>query len=263
MKTKIFTLFLAAFMLLAMNLQAKTVTVGTTGTYASINLTIAGENALGSLTEPLIIELQQGYNGPDAISSVNGASVTNTVTIRPEATATNMNVSGGGLIVWSMSNCQYINIDGRPGGIGASVLTLTADTLTTDRPAALNITNSSNCTISYVTLKAATINNTGAWVNGTTIAPTVGVVNIASGVTNLTIDNCNITGLNSIRTPTIGIISIGSSSAVNSGLVISNNNFYDIYSRDLSKCATVASTGVGVLLSDFTTTSTVSGNSFY
>ena len=269
MKTRIFTFLLAVCTLTAFQLNAITVTVGASGTYPSISAAIVG---VGKISEPLIIELTTDYaQTTDDISAIDGASSTNTVTIRPQGTLT---VAGNDTIagyVWKIDGCQFVTIDGRVNGEGSPVLTLRADTCVGNtfstaghlrKTSALRITNSSQVTIQYLNLKGATNENYKS--SGTTNAPTMGVVTFAAGCNNVTLDHCDVGPLdNIIGTPTVSILSLGSSVAPNSNIIISNNNIYDYYPYDMNKNTTIPSTGVGVLMYDYNSNCTVSGNSFY
>lgn len=259
MKTKIFTLLLAVSFLTAFQAKAKTVTVGASGTYPSISAAIAG---VGTITEPLIIELTTDYaQTSDDITAIDGASATNTVTIRPQGTLT---VTGNNGYVWKMDGCEYVNIDGRVDGVGASVLTLVADTTTTDKPTALFIINAKNNSVNYVNFKGATLTSAGAFVPQPTVAPSIGIITISSGVTNLLVDRCNVGPLERIKgTPTVSIFAKGAADAQSSNIMISNCNIYDFYARDLNKCTTTPGSGVGILVLDNTSNIIISGNSFY
>ncbi len=259
MKTKIFTLLFAVLLLAAFQARAITVTVGASGTYPSISAAIAG---VGTITEPLIIELTTDYaQTSDIISAIAGANATNTVIIRPQSTLT---VTGNSGFVWKMDGCQYVTIDGRVNGSGNSALTLVADTTTTDKPVALFITNAANNSVKYLNIKGATLTNPGAFVSQPTVAPTIGVVTISSGVTNLLIDYCNVGPLDRIKgTPTVSILAQGTTVAPSSNIIISNCNIFDFNARDMNKCTTTPGSGVGVLILDNTSNCIVSGNSFY
>ena len=268
MKTKLFTLLVALGLTLSFNAKAGTVSVGATGTYTSITAAIT---AVSPISEPLIIELTSDYSQTtDDITAVTGASATNTVTIRPQTGVATLTVAGSGTYVWRMNGCQYVTIDGRAGGTGPTILTLRADTvvgnsLTTalKKSIALQITNnSSNNVIQYVNLKAAT--NEGFWNSQPATAPTMGTITLGAGSTNITIDHCDVGPLQAYTgTPTVSIVSLGTITSPNSGIVISNNNIYDYFARDLNKCQTVPGMGVGVLIYDYNSNCTVSGNSFY
>lgn len=263
---KIFTFLFAMLILTSAGSRAATVTVGATGTYSSISQAIAG---VGTITEPLVIELTTDYaQTADEITAIAGASQTNFVTIRPQGALT---VAGNGEFVWKMNGCQYVTIDGRVNGEGAAALTLRADTIVGNallaspllkKSSALYVTNSSDNVVKYVNFKGATSESN--WRQAPTAAPTMGVVTFAAGTTNMTLDNCDLGPIDNIKgTPTVSLVSLGTVSSPNSGIVISNNKIYDYFPTDNNKCTTVPGTGVGVLMSDYTSNSTVSGNSFY
>ncbi|HRZ96627.1 MAG TPA: hypothetical protein P5084_03650 [Paludibacter sp.] len=280
MRTKISTLFLA-IVLLASNLQGASVIVGPTGAYPSINMAIAGQNALGPITEPFLIELQQAYNRPDTIVAVNGASATNTVTIRPEATAISINVIVAGTasdsVVWLMNGCKYVTIDGRAGGVGSAIMTITADTLVgtststrLKKTTALKLINDASYnTIQYVNFRSAV--TLGYWRIGSTSPIFKGTIEFGEGITTgnsyNTVDHCDLGPVHSYSgTPSTAIFSKGLLAAPNTNLTISNNNIYDYFATDLNKASGAGiqvGSGVGVLLGANTSACTVSGNSFY
>lgn len=272
MRTKLFTLLVAILTIFSVKTNATTITVGATGDYASIAAAIAG---VGTIAEPLVIELKSDYaETADSILTIAGANATNTVTIRPQ---TALVVAGTGAFVWKMKGCQYVTVDGRVGGVGASVLTLRADTLVgTSTTTALKKTialqfvdDASFNTIQYVSLKGAT--TLGFWRVGSTSPVDRGTITfgagIATGNSNNTIDNCDLGPIHPYSgAPSTAIYSAGTSGFPNTNLVISNNNIYDYYATDLNKASGAGiqvGSGVGVLLGANTTACTVSGNSFY
>jgi hypothetical protein len=274
MKTKLITSLIVLGITFGLPAKAtQTVTVGATGTYPSISAAITG---IGTITEPFLIELLADYaQTTDEVTVIAGANATNTVTIRPQVGVASLTVAGSAGYVWRMNGCQYVTIDGRAGGEGAVVLTLRADTTVAAPPTittlntalkksiALQITNSSsNNVIQYVNFRAAT--NESFWNGQPTVAPTMGTITLGAGSTNITIDHCDIGPLHAYTgTPSVAIVSLGTLATPNSGIVISNNNIYDYFARDLNKCQTVPGMGVGVLIYDYNSNCTVSGNSFY
>jgi len=162
-------------------------------------------------------------------------------------------------------------IDGRIGGAGEPALTLRADTCVGNslstlghlrKVSALTVTNSNYINIQFVNFKGGT--NESYRAAGPTTAPTMGVVTLAAGTTNLQLDNCNIGALDSIKgTPTVALISLGTSLLPNSNITISNNKIHDYFPVDMNKNTTYPSTGVGVQISDYNSNCVISGNSFY
>jgi len=272
MRTKLFTFLVAFLTILSVKTNAATITVGTTGDYTSIAAAIAG---IGTIAEPLVIELKSDYaQNADSILTIAGANAINTVTIRPQ---TALVVAGTGAFVWKMKGCQYVTVDGRVGGEGASVLTIRADTLvgpsTTTalkKSIALQfVDDASYNTVQYVSLKGAT--TLGFWRVGSTSPVDRGTITfgagIATGNSNNTIDNCDLGPIHPYSgAPSTAIYSAGTTGFPNTNLVISNNNIYDYYATDLNKASGTGiqvGSGVGVLLGANTTACTVSGNSFY
>lgn len=273
MKTKFITLLIALGIIFSQKMNAINVTVGTSGDYPSIAAAIAG---VGSISEPLIIELKSDYvMTSDSILTVSGASATNTVTIRPQATLT---VAGNGAYVWKMKGCQYVTIDGRIGGTGTDIaLTLRADTLVGNsittalkKTIALKFENDASYnTVQYVNLRGAT--TLGFWRVGTTSAVDRGTITfgagIATGNSNNTIDHCDLGPIHPYTgAPSTAIYSSGTAGFPNINITISNNKIYDYFSTDLNKASGAGiqvGSGVGVLLGANTSNCTISGNSFY
>lgn len=80
-----------------------------------------------SISESYVIELSAGYSAAGETFPINfvnkpGASSSSTITIRPAAGATNINitsnVSGAG--TFKLTDADFIIFDGRPGGTGSS-----------------------------------------------------------------------------------------------------------------------------------------------
>lgn len=96
------------------------------GTYASIGSAYAAIPA--TLTQPYIIELKSGYTSgsesyPILLTAKAGASAANTITIRPEAGVTAVTISGttgSSSALIKLDDADWINIDGRPGGVGTT-----------------------------------------------------------------------------------------------------------------------------------------------
>ncbi|MEI8085834.1 MAG: T9SS type A sorting domain-containing protein [Paludibacter sp.] len=276
MKTKIFTLLVAFLTIFSVKMNAATVTVGTpSGTYPSISAAIV---AVGTITEPLIIELTADYaQTTDDINAIAGADGNNTVTIRPQAGVTSLVVAGTGAYVWRMNACQNVTIDGRAGGTGAVVMTLRADTIVGNsittalkNTIALKFENdASHNTVQYLNLKGAT--TLGNWRVGTTGAVDKATIvfgaGIATGNSYNTIDHCDLGPIHPYTgAPSTAILSAGTTGFSNTNLTISNNNIYDYYATDLNKASGTniqVGSGVGVLLGANTSSCTISSNNFY
>jgi hypothetical protein len=100
-------------------------TISIPGDYPTITAALNQINTVG-LSGPAILELQPGYSSlnesfPIVFTNINGASNTNTLTLRPSTGA-------AGLIIASpfnsatidLVNASNVIIDGRPGGVGSS-----------------------------------------------------------------------------------------------------------------------------------------------
>ena len=250
----------------ALVLQAKaaplfgTKSVGPTGDYASLTAAIADVNAVGNgLGGALVLELQATYLStvetfPLTIPALNGASAVNTLSIRPQAGATNLKITGLEFAAAvELNGAQFVTLDGRPGGVGGNAGSGvgTASQLTFAGNAgggmALRFMNeASNNTVQYVTLRS--VGSSGTVVFSTTTG--------ANGNDNNTIDHCDIR--DGTTTSAYGIVSSGSTSTAaqnNSGNTVSNCNIFNFYS----------STGnsAGLSLGSGNTDWTITGNSFY
>lgn len=236
--------YIAILFLIGCNwLKAMTITVGNTGNYPSVTAAIA---ALGTISEPLIIELKSDYaQTSESITAISGASASNTVTIRPQAILT---ITGSGVALWNLDGCQWVTIDGRIfGGDDSKALTLSNSSVAGITVRFIN--DASNNTIKYVNLLGVNSSITAGTV---TFSTTTGT----TGNDNNTIDHCDIK--DAATTPTFGIYSLGSATNTNDGNIISNNNIYNYYN---STNATYG--GYGVCLLGNTSSTTISGNSFY
>lgn len=96
------------------------------GTYASIGSAYAAIPT--TLTQAYIIELKSGYTSsseiyPIVFTAKTGASALNTITVRPAAGVTSVSISGitgSSSALIKLDDADWINIDGRPGGVGTT-----------------------------------------------------------------------------------------------------------------------------------------------
>jgi hypothetical protein len=246
-------------------LPTGTRTVGPTGDYFSITQAISVIQS-NPLTGPVIIELQPTYVSTVETFPLNftnlGTNATNTLTIRPQAGATNLSIAATStsstLPTIDLNNAQYVTFDGRPGSVGTTKqLTISnASTAISQQTSAVRFINeASNNTLQYLTLRAPVRNVTlGVVQFSTTTGP--------NGNDNNTIDNCDIrefgTALN--QRPYNAIYSTGTSTTLaqyNSGNTISNSNIFN-YASD-----SFPSDLAGVALVNGNTEWTITGNSFY
>ncbi len=219
-----------------------TYTVGPTGTYPT--LTAALTAISGGVTGPIVLELQSTYPGAGVetfpITFPYSACIgpVNTLTIRPEAAATNLTITTNNTTgTINFNGGSYITIDGRPGGLG-TVSQLTIANTNAGASYALNFTNdASNNTVKYCTVTSRNTSTT----SGTIV---FGAGGLATGNDNNTIDNCSIKD-DGTGNPVNGIYSAGTSTAIdNSNNTISNNNISNYFSAgSISSGILLTSTG--------------------
>lgn len=206
-------------------------TIGTTGDFSSITAAWAAIPGIESpITQPWIFELKSDYNTssetfPINLAAINGVSATNTITIRPQIGVTNLTINTGtAASVLKLNQADYIIIDGRPGGIGTSELTI-ENTQTASSKYAIHLTaDAIYNTIKYCTLKGSSYNSAQIQ-NGSVIC-----IDEGAGTTNCdftTICYCTITK-SGVNKPSCLIGIARNTTARNlDNLSISNNNFYD------------------------------------
>lgn len=224
--------------------QAVTWTIGATGTYASISAAWAAMP--NPIAAPYILEIKSDYvleSLPITLTAVNGASATNTITIRPETGVSGVAFTGTTETnVFHFSGADYVIIDGRPGGSGTGEITI--ENSSTDSGDHC-VTFSGDAT--YNTIQYCNIYGS----NSSTISGVVEFTTASSGGNdNNTIDNC-VFDESGTNKPACFIYSSGSASNLNSGNTISNNEF-----AEFSKY------GVNITSSN-NDTWTIIGNSFY
>ncbi|WP_395738550.1 beta strand repeat-containing protein [Prosthecobacter sp.] len=252
-------LFTLAALALALSAHAAplsgTRTIGPTGDYASVTAAIADVQAQ-TLGGALVLELQAAYVStvetyPLTIPALNGASATNTLTLRPQAGATGLSISSANTTAATvdLNGAQFVTIDGRPGGTGTAKQLTLANT-STSGVALRFINEGSNNTLRYLTIQGV---NTSASSGTVVFSTTTGT----NGNDNNTLDTCDIR--DGATTPTNGIWALGTGTTTasnNSGNVITNCNIFNFY----RSTAVITS---GLSLTSGNTNWTISGNSFY
>jgi trimeric autotransporter adhesin len=193
--------------------------IGPGGDYDSITAALADVQAQ-TLDGPLILELQSNYvcsveTFPILFTNLTTTAV-NTLTLRPRLGATNLLITGSAPTV-DLNGVQFVTIDGRPGGVGNSVISGVggASQLTIANPhssgAALSLESATNNTIAYTTFKSGGTYDFDA------------VVNFLYGDIHNTLDHCDIR--DGASTPVNGII--GGTGCEND--IISNCNIYNYF----------------------------------
>lgn len=201
--------------------------VGTSQVYTSITAAIADMNLLG-ISAPVTLTLTDatystanGETFPIIIPKVNGASAVNTITIRPDVSATPTISNNAAIPVIRLDSARFVIIDGRQGGTGTTrSLTITNDN--TAGSALLFINDASFNQLRYTTFRAAATSST------------IGVINFSTGLvtgndSNL-IEYCGIG--DAATTPATLIQARGSFDATtkfNNGNIISNCDLFNFF----------------------------------
>ncbi len=196
-----------------------------------------------------ILELKPNYDASSEIfplnfQSLNCLDASRGLTIRPNAAATNLQIVSSNITATiNFNGTNYVTIEGRAGGSGASQLTIsnTANSAT----AIQMINGSGNNVIQYCTIKGVNTGNKGIVLFGSSTA--------AVGNCNNNIQYCDIEG--GVTTPNNAIVSTGSAGKSNRNIIISNNLIHDYFNPALD-CS-------GILMMSNTDSWTIDGNSFY
>lgn len=209
-------------------------TVGPTGNYPSLTAAIA-DIAMQGLACTSLLELQSTYVStvetfPITIPSLSNDPATTTLTIRPEAGATNLTISHDTLLTFIFNSAAGVVIDGRPGGMGTtSQLTVQNNGVAANEGIAFRFQNSSTYNVlRYLTIRGG---NTSA---------TAGVITFGTS-TAATGNSFNVIEDNNIREsagmPINLIYSAGSAGAVNTGNSVTNNNLSNFFHATTSTAA--------------------------
>lgn len=206
-------------------------TIGASGDYVSITAAWAAIPGIENpITQPWIFEIQSDYSTasetfPINLTARNGASATNTITIRPQLGVTALTIStNSALSVFKFNGADFVIIDGRPGGIGASDFTIENTQTATSNHAVHLTADATFNTIKYCTIKGSSY--------ATTSVQNASVIGIDEGSAstncdNTIISNCTITKSGTNKPAClIGISRISTFTALNN-MVINNNSFSD------------------------------------
>lgn len=240
------TLFLAVS---PFSRSTTTYTVGSSGDNYS---TIAAAYSACTGATDYVIELQSDYayntettTGTVTISlgALANKSSVNTVTIRP-ASGVSLSFSGTVSTIFTITGANWLIIDGRAAGIGASALTIINSSSSASKRVFTFINDASNNTIKYCTIKGD---------NSSTSSGTAGLIlfSTTTGTTgndSNTITYCTLQENSAI--PGCLIQSTGTAAKTNSGNTISN-------------CNLVNAKSYSIWMDSNTDTWTVTGNSFY
>ncbi len=230
-----------------------TLTVGPTGSYATLTAFITDMNLKG-VNGSLIIELQPTYSAggetfPITFTDFKLHSCTSpsaNVTIRPQTGATGLQIVSDSVATIMINGADYLTIDGRPGGTG-SARQLSIGNRTATGTAITLLNDAIGNTIRWCDVRSSNTSATGgSLLIGSTLSAS------SKGNDSNTISNCYFSSL-STGSYVNGITSIGFSAvAQNNNNTITNNAFNNFQT-----------TGVNIPTSTSGPNWVISGNSFY
>ncbi len=249
---KLPTIFITWLLLATSGVYAinETKTVGSTGAdYSTLKAAIDAINAgtlTGNITLQIIGSTTEPASGNTASLSASGtgsASYTSLL-IYPTIAGCTINCSNSnGWPVLLLNGADHVTIDGRVNQTGTSPSLILSNSV---RQAVLFQNGARNNVIKFCTLKGS--------YNGTSTAGVISFNNTGGGNKDNIIEYCNIT--NGGTRMCEALRSEGAAGHVNSGNIIRNNNFYDIFS-------TTANAKEVLYLGNYNENWTIQGNSFY
>lgn len=230
---------------------AGTYNIGTSQTYPTITAALTDLNLLG-VSGAVIFELTDATYStnetfPIVINAIQGASATNTITIRPATGVTSVVTANIANSLVRLDGVRFFVFDGRQGGAGTTrSLSFVNDN--TAGSALTFINDASNNTLRYVTMRGASTNTV------------IGVVNFATGIVtgndNNTIEYSGIGDAATLPTTLIQARgSIDATAKFNTGNVISNCDLFNFWHASGESNAMKISKGNAGW--------TISGNSVY
>ncbi|MFT3909518.1 MAG: hypothetical protein QM737_08845 [Ferruginibacter sp.] len=217
-----------------------TYTVGTGGYFTTLTAAVNAYNNACLLTGPVIFELiDNSYATPAetfpiTINNHADASATNTLTIRPSATAVPVITGNLTTFTINLSGAKYIRIDGRQGGVGTTkTLTITNSSTAT----AINfVDEAQNNIVRYCNVKGQRVSTVTGTINFSTTAAVSG-----TGNDNNSIDNNDISEVGGFSN--IGISCAGTSGKENDNISITNNNISNFYNATANSFGIYVNTG--------------------
>ena len=215
--------------------KAQTVyTVGATGTYPTIAIAYAASATPGA---SYIIEIQPDYANTETKPITFGANVATSIIIRPSAAVSALTITTAtATSLFNFTGGDNITIDGRPHGVGSSVLTLQNTSVTANYFTLLFSSGSNSNTIQYCTVQGS---------NPSTGTNSAGVIGFSDGVnSNNIIDHCTIQAVGTNK-PAVAINSFTALGQPNNTITISNCNIIDFTKNGI--LTSFANTGWRVL----------------
>lgn len=239
---KNFLISVILFSALSFSLNAQVTVTGahtsSNGTYLKLSRAFNAINKQTQTGNKINIQITGNYT--DDSTTMLNAGAWDSLIIYPTTTATITTASGGVLL-----NGSKVTIDGRVDRTGSTQSLTISNSASSNTT--LNIRGSDN-TIKHCILKSKVTNNS----YGTLLI---------SNCNNTIVENNIFTGTSSAATdrPINSIYSVGvSSSYLNSGTVIRNNNF-----SDFMRLSDNNTTNCGISFGDYNIDFTITGNSFY
>ncbi|MFN8246178.1 MAG: hypothetical protein U0T56_07345 [Ferruginibacter sp.] len=229
-----------------------TYTVGTGGNFSTLTAAINVYNNACNITSAVVFELidnlyQSSETFPLTINNHAAASATNTLTIRPSATATPL-ISGAGNHLIVFNGARFIRIDGRQNGAGTTRSLTIVNTQATTLSTVRFVNDSKNDEVRYCTILGNSPNPTSG---GTILFDAADPA--GTGNDNHRIEN------NELRdgsaTPAIAILSTGTATRENDNITISQNLVRDYFLASSRSC--------GIYISSGSNGWTINGNKFY
>lgn len=191
---------------------------------AGVHTGVLDVKLYSSVSEPTSASLNASGSGSASYSSVVVYPVASNLTVSGKLSAPLINLNGADNVI----------IDGRLNASGAAnnltiINNSTAATAGTNTIRMIN--DASNNTIKYCTLQGASTSADGGIVSFSTTSG-------STGNDNNILEYCDFKGISVSLRPSAGVYSLGTVSKENSGTIIRNNSFYDLF-RPTAQTASV------------------------
>ena len=230
-----------------------TATSGTVGpnNYASLK---AAFDKINDGTHKGAITIKINASTTETVSAVLNASnsPSNYTSVNIYPTVTGLSISGNlAAPLIDLNGADNVTIDGRVNATGSAkdlIITNTSTSSTAGTSTIRFINDASTNIVKYCNIKGSETNSSAGILFFSTTTGT-------TGNDGNTIDNNNITNSADVNRPLNAVYSLGTSAKENSSNTISNNNIYDFLNRGIES--------YGIKLMGYTTSCTISGNSFY
>jgi hypothetical protein len=201
-------------------------TIGVTGDFPTLTQALASLSSLGAVGPVTFSLIDANYPSevfPISITSYPGMSSINTLTIRPDATASNVLIQNNNITsgVFVINGAKYVTIDGRPGGVGTSRGLHLVNFALANFSVISFLNDANSCNVKYCNIRSSNTALSGA--NSGSIY--IGNSNGFSGNDSITISNNYFAGT-SLGKHANSIYSQGQSANVqNNNISITQNEF--------------------------------------